>query len=331
MIDFRPLVCVSSITYNHAPYIEDAMNGFCMQQTTFPFVCTILDDASTDGEPEIIKSYLQKHFDLDDNIVRNEETKDYVLTFARHKTNKNCYFAVYYLKYNHYSTGNNSRKDEYIKEWLEKVKYIALCEGDDYWTDSYKLQKQVDVLDDNDNVLLVYSAFETVDDTGKKMNRPYFDFIQRHSKSGDFLYYQIIRNHIMTLTTCCRKELLNTSLYKNCPFHFDYSLSMCASMLGDLHYIPEKTGCYRKTSGSLIVLHGREVTKKLSEIRRYYCIAYLKNKGKKRSWLSECRIKYQILRVYLDEKHSLKEIFEICPSMRLLFPIAWLIHAIRIK
>ncbi len=51
-------VCVKCFTYNHASYIEDAMNGFTMQQTNFPFVCTIVDDASTDGEQDVIKKYL---------------------------------------------------------------------------------------------------------------------------------------------------------------------------------------------------------------------------------------------------------------------------------
>ena len=66
-IDF--LVCVRSYTYNHAPYIEDAMNGFSMQQTNFPFVCVIVDDASTDGEPEVIMNYLNCHFDLDNETI----------------------------------------------------------------------------------------------------------------------------------------------------------------------------------------------------------------------------------------------------------------------
>ena len=147
-MDVNFLVRVSCKTFNHSPYIEDAMNGFCMQETTFPFVCTILDDASTDGEPEVIKKYLLEHFDLDNkNVVRNEETDDYVMTFAQHKTNKNCYFAVYFLKYNHYSI--KKTKMQYIKEWQDQVKYIAICEGDDYWVDSEKIHKQVDFLDNN--------------------------------------------------------------------------------------------------------------------------------------------------------------------------------------
>ena len=90
------MVCVECMTFNHVNYIEDALNGFTMQETTFPFVCTIIDDASTDGEPEVIQKYLQKNFDLEGkSIVRNEETDDYVLTFAQHKTNKKLIYLLY--------------------------------------------------------------------------------------------------------------------------------------------------------------------------------------------------------------------------------------------
>ena len=58
------LVKVKCITFNHSKFITDAMNGFCMQQTDFPFVCCIVDDASTDGEQQVIKEYLQQNFDL---------------------------------------------------------------------------------------------------------------------------------------------------------------------------------------------------------------------------------------------------------------------------
>lgn len=139
MIDFK--VSVRCMTYNQASYIVEALNGFCMQQTSFPYVCCILDDASTDGEQDVIRKYLEDYFDLNDNsVVKNEDTDDYFLTFAQHKSNRNCYFAVFYLKYNHYKIWN--RKYQYISQWEYVAKYIAMCEGDDYWTDSQKLQKQ---------------------------------------------------------------------------------------------------------------------------------------------------------------------------------------------
>ena len=92
-------VCVWCNTYNQASYIKDNMDGFCMQQTNFPFICLIMDDASKDGEQEVIRQYLSDHF----TVGSRKETDDYHLTLARHKDNKNCYFAVFLLKYNHYS------------------------------------------------------------------------------------------------------------------------------------------------------------------------------------------------------------------------------------
>ena len=153
----KHFVCVECFTYNHASYIEDAMNGFTMQQTDFPFVCVVIDDASTDGEPNVIRRYLETYFDLEDNsITRIGETEDYTLTYARHKTNRNCFFAVILLKYNHY---RKKSKRPYLKEWSESVEYIAMCEGDDYWTDPLKLQKQVCFLNDNPQYVICSHNF----------------------------------------------------------------------------------------------------------------------------------------------------------------------------
>lgn len=128
-------VTVSCMTYNQSKYITDAMNGFTMQQTSFPFVCTIVDDASTDGEQEVIRKYVENNFDFSEGSVAYHKETDYAhITYAQHKTNNNCYFAVLYLKENHYS--KNKDKDCYLTEWREGIEYFALCEGDDFWIDN---------------------------------------------------------------------------------------------------------------------------------------------------------------------------------------------------
>ena len=167
------LVCVRCFTFNHAPYIKDAMDGFCMQETSFPFVCVIVDDASIDGEPNIIRTYMGQHFNIDDkNVVRNVETDDYVMTFAQHKVNENCFFAVYYLKYNHYSIKKD--KFPYFAEYHDNAKYTALCEGDDYWIDPCKLQKQVSFLEDNPDYLMCYGrCFHYYQNTNKLSTRKF--------------------------------------------------------------------------------------------------------------------------------------------------------------
>ena len=148
------MVCTNCMTYNHAPYIVDAMNGFAMQETTFPVYYLITDDASTDGEPKVIRQYLSEHFQ---EPYRTEETDDYYLICAIHKTNPSCIFIVFLLKYNHYSIKKS--KLPYQSEWRENAKYIAMCEGDDYWIHPQKLQMQVDVLEAYPNYVLAHSRF----------------------------------------------------------------------------------------------------------------------------------------------------------------------------
>ncbi len=82
-------------TFNHENYILDALKGFVMQQTTFPAVYTIVDDASTDGTAAVIRQFIGENFDVGDTSVGYDKDMDYGhVTFSRHKTNENCYFAV---------------------------------------------------------------------------------------------------------------------------------------------------------------------------------------------------------------------------------------------
>lgn len=150
------LLRVSCMTYNHSAFIVEAMNGFVMQQTDFPYVCTVIDDASTDGEQEVIRQYVNENFDMQDTDLAYDRDEDYGhVTFARNKSNRNCHFAVIYLKENHFS--QNKAKDPYIREWLNP-KYQAICEGDDYWTDPLKLQKQVDFLESHPDYSMCFHS-----------------------------------------------------------------------------------------------------------------------------------------------------------------------------
>ena len=155
-IDWK--LTVNCCTYNQSAYITDTLNGFAMQLTDFPFVCTVIDDASTDGEQAVIEDYLAKHFDFSEGSASYRTETDYAhIVFARHKVNVNCYFAVLFLKENHYS--RNKDRMPYLSEWRDGVKYLAFCEGDDYWTDPHKLQKQVDFLDTHPDYGMTYTNF----------------------------------------------------------------------------------------------------------------------------------------------------------------------------
>lgn len=109
-----PLISIVCVTYNHEPYIGDAINGFLMQETNFPFEVIVHDDASTDNTVDIINDYAKKFPKIIRPILQEE---------------------------NQYSKG---RRCGAIAQSYARGDYVALCEGDDYWIDKRKLQIQID-------------------------------------------------------------------------------------------------------------------------------------------------------------------------------------------
>lgn len=223
-------VCVECMTFNQATYIKDTLDGFCMQQTSFPYVCIVMDDASTDGEQEVITKYLHDNFNLNDGaIVRTDETDDYVMTFAQHRNNLNCFFAVFFLKYNHYSKG--IRKESYYAEWRNASKYLAMCEGDDYWTLPTKLQVQYDYLESHPNVVLSchrYSVLDVATGQCEIGENPYFDS-KSNSKVTEFefdLHYYLNSWITKTLSNMYKRNAFKDDYYVSYKFardvHFNY-------------------------------------------------------------------------------------------------------------
>lgn len=127
----KPVVSICCITYNHEPYIEDALEGFLIQQTDFPFEILIHDDASTDATAEIIREYARVYPKLIKPIYQTV----------------NQYSRVRAMN----PTFNYPRA---------KGDYIALCEGDDYWTCPDKLKKQVAVLSKDQSISLIFHPSE---------------------------------------------------------------------------------------------------------------------------------------------------------------------------
>lgn len=237
------MVQVSCMTFNHSAFIEDAMNGFCIQKTNFPFVCTIIDDCSTDGEQQVINNYLQTNFDLENNgITRNEETNDYKLIFSRHKSNNNCYFAVLFLKYNHYK---KKSKLSYIEEWKRESKYFAICEGDDYWIDSSKLQKQVDFLEKHPEFTLVCSRTKLYSETKQKFIGENYCYDQDSIvEVKDVIYRSGL--FISTCSIVYRKEVKDNypDYCRKCAVG-DYPLQIMAAMKGKIYYFNDNLSVYR--------------------------------------------------------------------------------------
>ena len=133
----EPLVTVSCSAYNHAAFIANALDGFLCQATTFPVEIIVHDDASADGTAEILRRYAARHPQLIRTVLQTE---------------------------NQYSQG---RKIGTIILGLAKGTFIAVCEGDDYWTDPRKLEDQVAHLRAHPEAVLCFHDVSIVDSGGK--------------------------------------------------------------------------------------------------------------------------------------------------------------------
>lgn len=170
-----PLVSISCITYNHEPYIAQTLDGFLMQKTNFPFEVLIHDDASTDRTADIIREYEQNF----PKIVK-----------------------PIYQKENQYSQG----KRAVSATWnfpRAQGKYIALCEGDDYWIDENKLQMQVDFLENNPEYGMCYTNFNLVSEKSKNIKQKALD-----TKKWNLKNWIISPGYTCPPSWCYRKELI---------------------------------------------------------------------------------------------------------------------------
>ena len=244
------MVFVECMTFNHHAYIEDAMNGFCMQETNFPFVCVIVDDASTDGEPEVIKRYFDDHFDLSES----SETDDYVMTFGQHKTNKNCYFVILYLKYNHYSIKKD--KTPYYARWRDNSKYIALCEGDDYWIAKDKLQMQVDFLEKNEEYYACCHQSLAI-----RPNKETLSFMWNENMSNDhdiiklggYINFPATASYFFKNPNSSQNQSEKSIKNYAMTTGWDKSLVLFFFSMGKVRYFSQLMSCYRVNSGGNIM------------------------------------------------------------------------------
>ena len=247
----RYKVAVKCCTYNQASYITDALNGFVIQETNFPFVCCVIDDASTDGEQEVIKKYVADNFNLSEpNIAYETENDDAYITFARHKSNKNCFFAVLYLKRNLYH--DDKKKLSLISKWMNDTEYIALCEGDDYWIVPNKLQRQTDFMDSNADCVLVFSNAKVVYDM--EYNSQVID-LYAHLHEGKYSGEEVLSRWTIPTASVLFRSSMDIKIPSDVRFVFgDIVIFMTAASCGDLYCINEKMVCYRRNSAGVSMI-----------------------------------------------------------------------------
>lgn len=214
-----PVVSICCITYNHHLYLEECMEGFLMQKTNFPIEILIHDDASTDGTTEIVKSYAERFPDI---IIPTFQTEN--------QFSKGVKITPILLK-------------------KARGKYIALCEGDDYWTDPLKLQKQVDFLEENEEYVICYSNASIVDEKNNLLEESKLplnsqrDFDENELKKGAF---------VLTLTSCFKNIIKEFPKEYNKAPNGDTFLFSLLGHYGKGKYMDNiDKSVYRKHSGGV--------------------------------------------------------------------------------
>lgn len=216
--DNIPLVSICCVTYNHASYIRECLDGFMMQKTNFTFEVLIHDDASTDGTADIIKEYEIKY----PGIIK----------------------PIYQIE-NQYSKGISPSVTFNFPR--AKGKYIAMCEGDDYWTDPLKLQKQVDFLESHPDYVMCFTLYEQYDqEKGILSNDKFPNNIPNEGLFFDLYYYITCDNWItQPLTVLFCNEALDLKLYSQYKYSKDVTLFYYLLKQGKGYVFNECSGVYR--------------------------------------------------------------------------------------
>ena len=227
----NPLVAIQCLVYNHEPYLADCLNGFVTQRTTFPFVAVVHDDASTDNSASIIREFAEKY----PNII----------------------IPIY-------ETENQWRKpDGSLSRIMNKAldatgaKYIAICEGDDYWTDPYKLQKQIDILEADNTLMACVTNTSRVDKEGNLLEAKQDNVVQgnREGKYSIYDFFKTPQHSYPTATVVYRSynltEIRRKFRHTENPFLGDWTLWIILHSYGAFYYLDEVTAAYRVNPTSL--------------------------------------------------------------------------------
>ena len=224
------LVAIRCTVYNHEPYLRDCLEGFVMQKTNFRFVAVVHDDASTDGSAAIIREYEEKYPDIIKPIYEIENQ------YSKHDG----------------SLGRimNAAID------ATGAKYIATCEGDDYWTDPLKLQKQVDILEKDESLMMCCTNCSVVDNHSVELHAVrggvVKDDIEGRYNLRDFFDqgHQYPTLSVVYRNTHRDEVRQKTNAMRN-PYMGDWTLWIALLCFGDMYYLDEVTCAYRINPTSL--------------------------------------------------------------------------------
>ena len=211
-----PLVSISCITYNHVNFIRDAIESFLMQKTDFPLEVLIHDDNSTDGAEDIIREYEKKYPDIIKPIYETEN-----------QWNKGIRGSLAF---------NFPRA---------RGKYVALCEGDDYWTDPLKLQKQVDFLEKNPEYSMCFHPVRVFFEDKEEDDV----ILPAEKDPSKFTKEELIKKNFIFTNSVMYRKLNYDNMPKVIPG--DWYMHLYHAKFGKIGFIDRVMSAYRRHSGGL--------------------------------------------------------------------------------
>lgn len=238
------LVAIHCLVYNHEPYLRDCLEGFVKQKTNFRFVAIVHDDVSTDGSAAMIREYEAKYPDI---------------------------FRPIYETENQWSKHDGSL-ERIMNEAIDATgaKYVAMCEGDDYWTDPLKLQKQVDILEEDETLMACCTNCSVVDNHSQTIHPVRSEFVVKDNKEGRYNLREFFRdNHqYPTLSVVYRnthtEEVRAKHRHTENAFLGDWTMWICLLIYGDMYFRNEVTCAYRINPTSVTHTVGRVARAKAS-------------------------------------------------------------------
>ena len=219
----KPLVSVIVQTFQQVNYIAKCLDSILMQKTNFDFEILVGEDDSSDGTREICLQYAKRY-------------PDKIRLFLHLREN--------IIPYDGRVGGLSNFKNNIYNA---RGKYLAICEGDDYWIDSLKLQKQVDFLNENTDYGMIFSDIKMINGSDNEIKTtPFYEKLKILYKSGDIFWPLIDGNFINTLTACVKTELLlDYMLNYDEEFAYDYRFWLHVASKSKIKYANEKWANYR--------------------------------------------------------------------------------------
>lgn len=214
----NPLVTITCVAYNEADYIRKTLDGFVMQKTSFPFVALVHDDVSTDNTSEIIMEYARKYPDIIVPIIEKEN----LFTQKKLESTMNDHIA---------KTG---------------CKYVAICEGDDWWIDPYKLQKQVDYMERHPDCVMCYTDCQFYFEYNHSIDKS--GISKNVSRANSFSKQMIHALYLAPMTWLVKREF-HGSYDDYTDNHFAMSLDLYQH--GMVHFMDDVTAVYCVREGTV--------------------------------------------------------------------------------